>query len=148
MLKSARKSRIRFFYPYKTHYIKGSGRLKKFIEQLFIDEGKNLENLNYVFCSDKDLLAINKKYLNHNYHTDIVTFNLSEKREIVQGESYISMSRVRENAIKLNIAFQNELLRVIFHGALHLCDYTDKTQKDILVMRKKEDYYLSIYLNH
>ena len=148
MLKSGRKSRVRFFYPYKAHYIKGSGIMKKFIEQIFNEEGKKLENLNFIFCSDRELLAINKKYLNHNYHTDIVTFDLSEKKGVVQGESYISIDRVRVNAIKLDIPFRKELLRVIFHGALHLCGYNDKTKKDILTMRKKEDYYLYHYLNH
>lgn len=122
--------------------------MKKFIEQIFNEEGKKLENLNFIFCSDRELLAINKKYLNHNYHTDIVTFDLSEKKGVVQGESYISIDRVRVNAIRLDIPFRKELLRVIFHGALHLCGYNDKTKKDILTMRKKEDYYLYHYLNH
>lgn len=148
MLKSARKSKVRFFYPYKTYYIKESGRLKKFIEQIFIREGKKLAGLNYIFCSDKDLLVINRKYLNHNYHTDIVTFDLSEKVGVIQGESYISIDRVKTNASGLNIPFRNELLRVIIHGSLHLSGYNDKTKKDILIMRKKEDYYLSIYLNN
>jgi probable rRNA maturation factor len=148
MFKTVKKCRVRFFYPYKARYIKESGRLKKFIERIFMEERKKLESLNYVFCSDKDLLKINKRYLNHNYYTDIVTFDLSEKAEVVQGESYISIDRVRANAKRLNVPFRNELLRVVFHGALHLCTYNDKTKKDIRIIRKKEDYYLSLYLNH
>lgn len=147
MLKSGRKLKVRFFYTYRGYYIKESGKISKHIELIFKEEGKKLAGLNYIFCSDKDLLTINKKYLKHNYHTDIVTFNLSERRGIIQGESYISIDRVKTNAANFNVSFRNELLRVVFHGALHLCGYNDKTIKEINLMRKKEDYYLSSYLN-
>lgn len=147
MLKQDAKSRVRFFYPNNSHYLKDSSELKIFIDRLFKKEGKRLEELNYIFCSDQTLLEINKKYLNHNYYTDIITFNLSENKDIINGESYISIDRVRSNASGLGISFRKELLRVIFHGALHLCDYKDKTTKDSIQMRRKEDFYLSLFVS-
>lgn len=148
MLQSRRKSKIQFFYPYKAYYIKESSKLKKFIEQIFKAEGKKLEALNYIFCSDGALLAINKQYLGHHYKTDIVTFNLSALMGIIHGESYISVDRVKINAMRMNDSLRKELLRVIFHGALHLCGYNDKTKIEILIMRKMEDHYLNLYLNN
>ncbi|MBS1631963.1 MAG: rRNA maturation RNase YbeY [Bacteroidetes bacterium] len=147
MLKQDAKSRVRFFYPNNSHYLKDSSELKIFIDRLFKKEGKRLEELNYIFCSDQTLLEINKKYLNHNYYTDIITFNLSENKDIINGESYISIDRVRSNSSGLGISFRKELLRVIFHGALHLCDYKDKTTKDSIQMRIKEDFYLSLFVS-
>ncbi|MBS1919803.1 MAG: rRNA maturation RNase YbeY [Bacteroidetes bacterium] len=148
MPKSRRKFKIHFFYSTKKfQYPRNSLLLKKFIEKIFILEGVHLKNLNYVFCDDKELLAINVQYLDHNYYTDIITFVLSEKTELIQGESYISIDRVKENSDSMNIPFGKELLRVMFHGALHLCGYNDKTKEDALLMRKKEDFYLSLYNN-
>ncbi len=147
MLKPSTKSKVRFFYTDKGYHLKDSSGLRKFIEHIFILEGNELENLNYIFCSDQAILAINKKYLRHHYYTDIVTFDLSDKKGTIKGESYISIDRVRANASQLNISFRKELLRVVFHGALHLSGYSDKTKKAILVMREKEDHYLSLYLS-
>ena len=118
-------------------------KLKSFISDLFKREGKELAELSYVFCSDEYLLNINRQFLNHDYYTDIITFDISEIKEQVQGEIYVSVDRVRENAKQLNQTVQDELLRVIFHGALHLCGYKDKTKPQQLQMRNKEDYYLS-----
>lgn len=147
MLKSGAKSKVRFFYTRKGYYIKDSSTLRKFVEQLFIQEGKKLESLNYIFCSDQALLAINKKYLRHHYYTDIVTFDLSDKKGVIQGESHISIDRVRMNAKQMGNSVRKELLRVVFHGALHLCGYGDKTKNEILIMKKREDHYLCLYLS-
>jgi len=106
-----------------------------------------LEQLQYIFCSDEYLLEINKQHLQHNYYTDIITFDLSEKPNAVIGEIYISVDRVRDNAQNYDATFKNELLRVIFHGALHLCGFKDKTEKDQTLMRKAEDKYLQYYLS-
>ena len=103
-----------------------------------------MKSLNYIFCSDKELLKINIDFLNHDYFTDIITFDLSEKDGIV-GEIYISLERVRENAQQLKVPVTEELHRVIFHGALHLCGFKDKTKADKLVMTKKQDEYLYRY---
>lgn len=113
------------------------------ITRLFFDEKRVIDKLNYIFCSDIFLLEINKKYLNHDFFTDIISFDLSEG-EAITGEIYISIDRVKENAITHSASFTNELLRVIFHGALHLCGYKDKKKSEITIMRKKEDYYLQL----
>ena len=130
----------------KLKYLKLPARkqLKDFIVFLFKNENRELHSLNYIFCSDKDLLKLNIEYLKHDYFTDIITFDLSEN-SAVTGEFYISIDRVKENAEELNLTFSQELHRVIFHGALHLCGYRDKTPKEQRLMRKKEDEYLNRY---
>ncbi len=120
-------------------------KLKQRIEQLFKKEQVKLDSLNYVFCSDEYLLQINREFLKHDFYTDIITFDLSEKTGAVIGEVYISLDRVKENAAALGTIFNEELLRVVFHGALHLCGYRDKKKADIEEMRKKEEQYLRLY---
>ena len=100
--------------------------LKKSIINLFRKENKSLDSLSIIFCSDDYLLDINRKYLNHNYYTDIITFDLSAGDETI-GEIYISADRITENASKFEVPISTELTRVIFHGCLHLCGYEDKT---------------------
>lgn len=101
--------------------------------------------LSYVFCTDEYLLTINRDFLQHDYYTDIITFELSEPGQPVMGEIYISIDRVRDNAKIHQESFQRELHRVIFHGALHLCGYRDKTKKEQEEMRRKENEYLKRY---
>ncbi|HEY9362767.1 MAG TPA: rRNA maturation RNase YbeY [Chitinophagaceae bacterium] len=115
--------------------------LKQFIIQLFKAEGKGLTSLSYIFCNDEYLLKINKQYLQHDYFTDIVSFELSEDSR-TEGEVYISIDRVKENAKQEKCNFKQELLRVIFHGALHLCGFRDKTPNESQMMRRKENFYL------
>jgi len=119
--------------------------LKTFLRSLFKKERTKLESLRYIFCSDKYLLGINQQYLNHDDYTDIITFNLADSSLPVNGEIYISVERVKENARKFNTSFRQELHRVIFHGALHLCGYKDKSSKDEKLMREKENKYLTLY---
>jgi rRNA maturation RNase YbeY len=88
------------------------------------------------------LLHINKEFLNHSTLTDVITFSLSEPSKPIQGEVYLSVDRIRENAKSFSVRYQNELLRVMIHGALHLCGYADKTKKAQTQMRAREDYYL------
>ena len=99
--------------------------------------------ISIIFCSDDYLLDINKKYLNHEYFTDIITFNYNEKNTII-GDLFISIDRVRENAKELKVDFNNELFRVIIHGVLHLCGYNDKTQDQQKEIRAKEDEFLDL----
>lgn len=121
--------------------------LKSYIPTIFSSEDKILGSLSIIFCSDEYLLVMNRQHLNHDFYTDIITFDLSEsKNPPIIGELYISVDRVRDNASKNDASFSNELLRVIFHGALHLCGYGDKKKKEIELMRSKEDEYLSLYV--
>ena len=108
-------------------------------------EGIKKVKLGYIFCCDEYLLAINKQYLDHDTLTDIITFDLSEADDILTGEIYISTDRVKENAGKFGVTYHNEHHRVIFHGALHLCGFTDKTNKDKQQMRVQEDLCLAGY---
>lgn len=109
---------------------------------MFQEERGKTKELTYIFCTDDYLLNINRNFLQHDYYTDIITFDLSEQKDGSHGEIYISIDRVKDNAVHLKEPLQRELLRVIFHGALHLCGYKDKTKVQERTMRKKEDYYL------
>ena len=120
--------------------------LKAFIEKGLKKEGIAIDTLQYVFCSDKFLLNINKSFLNHDYFTDIISFDLSETRGTLIGEIYISIDRVKENAKTEGHPYIHELLRVIFHGALHFCGYKDKKPADQKIMRSMEDKWLKAYL--
>lgn len=120
--------------------------LKMFLKKLFTREGKRLESLTYIFCSDDYLLPMNQSYLGHDTLTDIITFDLSEKgSKDITGEIYISVDRVRENAQLYKSTQNKELHRVIFHGALHLCGYKDKSPRQSQQMREKEEEYLRRY---
>ena len=120
--------------------------LKAFLEKQMKKEGIVIHCLQYVFCSDKYLLTINKQFLNHDYYTDIISFDLSETKGQLIGDIYISVDRVKENAKSLKTTQGNELLRVIFHGALHFCGYKDKKTADVKLMRSMEDRWLKAYL--
>jgi rRNA maturation RNase YbeY len=112
---------------------------------LFKKEGKKLEDIHYIFCSDDYLLEINRQHLQHDYYTDIITFGLSQPGQPILAEVYISIDRVKDNAGQFQVPLKEELHRVIFHGALHLCGYKDKRFKDQQLMRKMEDKYLKLY---
>ena len=104
-----------------------------------------MKSLDYIFCSDEYLLKINKDFLKHSFYTDIITFDLKEADDEVIGEVYISIERVNDNAEILKVPNLIELRRVIIHGALHLCGYTDKKKSEITLMREKEDYFLRLF---
>ena len=116
--------------------------LKKHIISLISNELKKTGIISIVFCSDEYLLEMNKKYLEHDYYTDIITFDYVEN-DIISGDLFISIDRVKDNAEKFNTTFLNELIRVVFHGVLHLAGYKDKTTPDQQLMREKENFYLS-----
>ena len=120
--------------------------LKTFINKQCLKEGIHIETLQYVFCSDPFVLDINKRYLNHNFYTDIISFDLSEQKGQLIGDVYISIDRVKENAKIEENLYMHELLRVIFHGALHFCGYKDKKPADQKIMRSMEDKWLKAYL--
>ena len=109
------------------------------------EEGKEVQAINYIFCSDKYLLDLNKDHLNHDTYTDIITFELSGPKQALLADIYVSVERVRENAKIFRQPFSKELLRVMFHGALHLAGYKDKFKTDSELMRKMEDKWLLKY---
>ncbi|MBS0025864.1 rRNA maturation RNase YbeY [Chitinophaga sp. 22321] len=126
-------------------YLKEKRRLKLFLADLFSAEGQGLKSLHYVFCSDAYLLEINKQFLQHDTYTDIVTFEMGEDPAVTEGEIYVSVDRVVDNAERFKTPVNQELHRVIFHGALHLCGFKDKSRKEAALMRSKEDEYLEKY---
>ena len=115
--------------------------LVKQIKYLIKNEGRRIGALAIIFCSDNYLLNVNIEFLNHNYYTDIITFNYCEN-SIISGDLFISIERVKENASNFNTTYKHELYRVIFHGILHLIGFNDKTEDEKLMMRSKEDFYL------
>jgi len=137
---------ISFFFENTRVTLTDRRRLKAFVSALFKSHGKEVESLIFVFCTDKYLLEINRKFLEHDYYTDIITFDLSGAPEIVVGEIYISIDRVKDNASTLGISVKEELHRVMFHGALHLCGYQDKTANQKKIMRLEENKNLQSYL--
>lgn len=118
--------------------LKNKSVIKNWIERVIVKEKKFPGKIQFVFTNDETLLEINKSFLNHNTLTDIITFDYCEEKKI-NGEIYISIDRVKENAAKFNVDFNDEILRVIIHGVLHLCGYKDKNKNDIELMRKKEN---------
>ena len=114
------------------------------LKAICLDEGRALESLTYIFCSDAYLGRLNKQYLNHTTYTDILSFDYSEGRSI-QGEVYISIPRVRDNARKFDQPFETELRRVVVHGLLHFLGYKDKSVRQKAQMRRKEEACLSLW---
>lgn len=136
--------RIQFHYLLQVS-LQQRTALKGFIINLFKKEKVAIRQLSYIFCSDDYLLEINRNHLQHDFYTDIITFDLSNPGEGVVGEIYISIDRVKDNAKTHQEPFYREMHRVIFHGALHLCGYKDKTPVQEKEMRKKEEEYLGKY---
>ncbi|RAW03167.1 rRNA maturation RNase YbeY [Pseudochryseolinea flava] len=114
------------------------------IKEVIGQEGFSLGEVNFIFCSDKHLHTINVEYLDHDTYTDIITFDNSEEKNLIEGDIFISIDRIRENAILFQNEFDRELHRVIIHGVLHLLGYTDKTKAKKKVMTNKEDECLSL----
>ena len=108
-----------------------------------LQEDKELGDLTIIFCSDTYLLDLNRQHLDHDYFTDIITFDYSDF-PVVSGDLFISVDRVKENAFDFKVSFEHELHRVIIHGFLHLCGYLDKSEEDELIMRSKENQALSL----
>ena len=140
-------NKIDFHFQSRVFTIPNKRKLKEHIKYIFNTEEKEkeLEHLNIIFCSDKFLLKMNRRYLHHDFYTDVIAFDLSENSQDIIGEIYISVDRVNENARSLSLPFINELHRIIYHGILHLCGYTDADQKGKILMGKKENLYLRIF---
>lgn len=116
------------------------------IKNVVVTEGYKLGDVSFIFCSDDYLLDVNRKYLDHDYYTDIITFDYVEDK-ILNGDIFISIDRVKENAVEFETTFDNEFHRILIHGILHLLGYKDKIRKDKLIMTEKEDLYLKILID-
>ena len=117
--------------------------LTNWISKVCIIENYNLGDISLIFCSDEYLLDMNRTHLDHDYYTDIITFDYTDN-QIVSGDLFISIDRVRDNASDFNVSFEHELHRVIIHGVLHLCGYKDKSDDEAKLMRSKENNALSM----
>jgi len=144
---TTKKTKVHFFSHDITTSLKNTTKLKHFIESIFKTEMRGLDYINFIFCSDRVILEINKKYLNHDFYTDVITFDLSPNNKAISAEVYISIDRVKENALHLQTTFKEELHRIIFHGALHLCGFGDKSKAQKQIMRNRENHYLSKYFS-
>ncbi|MDR1458733.1 MAG: rRNA maturation RNase YbeY [Bacteroidales bacterium] len=130
------------FYNEDVNYVLVSKqKIRSWLSLAVVQEGKELGEISYIFCSDDYLLTINKQYLNASYFTDVITFDYTEGL-LISGDVFISVDRVKENARIYEQKYFREMLRVMLHGILHLCGYKDKTEQEAKQMREKEDYYL------
>lgn len=120
-------------------------KIKNWIGKVTKKEGYRIEQINYFLVSDKTLLDLNKSQLNHNYYTDIITFDMGEEDGVVEADLYISYDRVKDNAKVFHVKLIEEMKRVMIHGVLHVMGYKDKSQADIQAMRNKEDSSLRLY---
>lgn len=135
---------IHFFIEEIRFKLTNPRKTSSWIKKAIASEDKELGELNFVFCSDEYLHRINQQYLNHNTLTDIVTFDNSDRDELIEGDVFISIDRVKDNSVIFQSGFAKELDRVIIHGVLHLIGYSDKSALQKSEMRRKEDAYLSL----
>lgn len=135
-------SKVEIFYEDTKSLSLQKSTVKKLIKELINKELCKIGEISIIFCSDDYLLEMNKQYLKHDYYTDVITFDYVEKN-IISGDLFISIDRVKENAKTFSSEFKREVFRVIFHGVLHLVGYNDKTEGEQEVMREKENLYLS-----
>ncbi len=123
--------------------LKNKLELRNFLATIFRNEGFKFHTISFVFSTDEFLLELNKKFLKHNFFTDILTFQLSEDNQLISADIYISIERVKENAKNFGISYLHELYRVMIHGILHLCGFSDNTPKLKAAMRERENFYLN-----
>jgi len=146
-LKASNKNslKVNYFFNYKIKYPFNINIFKEKVEFIInnikTDELITLNEVNISFCSNDEIVKINKKYLSHDYSTDIITFAYTEKY-YTDSDVIISLESVKQNAARYGISFRKELFRVIIHGILHICGYNDSNKNEKVLMRKKENYYL------
>lgn len=134
---------VLFFTEDISYNLKNKRILKSWINQVILDNGFIRGDINYIFTSNNNILTVNQKFLNHNYFTDIITFNYNVDN-VINSDIYISLDTVKENSVLYNVTFDNELCRVMIHGILHLLGYNDSTEKEKAIMRNLEDKNLEL----
>ena len=133
---------IRVSYHKVKFRLESSTRIKAWINNVISEEGKFTGEISVVFSDNESILEINKEFLKHDYYTDVISFNYS-KGDIIEGEIYISIDKVKENALEYGDGIKRETMRVIIHGVLHLLGYNDSTKNEIKNMRRAEEKYLA-----
>jgi len=132
-------------FNYETEFeLQNESDFSKWLSEVILSENKKEGEINYIFCDDDYLLEINQQYLDHDTLTDIISFDYSVGNEL-NGDIFVSVDRVKENASDYNVSFQEEIQRVLVHGILHYCGYKDKTEADELVMRRKEEEKMKMF---
>ena len=132
-------------FNYETEFeLHNEPEFSKWLSAVILSENKKEGEINYIFCDDNYLLEINQQYLDHDTLTDIISFDYSVGNEI-NGDVFVSVERVKENAADYNVTFHEEIQRVLVHGILHYCGYKDKTESDELVMRTKEEEKMKMF---
>lgn len=134
---------IRFFNEDVPYKLPQKQTIRQWLKRQAEEEGYSVGDLNYMFCSDEHVLQVNRDYLQHDYYTDIITFDMSEEEDMIEGDIFISVERVLDNASRLAVPADQEMRRVLAHGLLHLCGYGDKTEEEAALMRQKEDEWIS-----
>lgn len=136
---------IRFFNEDTPYKLPQKQATRQWLKQQAEAEGFRIGDLNYIFCSDEHVLQVNRDYLDHDYYTDIITFDQSEEEDLLEGDIFISVDRVVDNAAQLGVAPIQEMRRVLAHGLLHLCGFGDKTPEEEQAMRAKENEWLAVW---
>lgn len=134
---------IRFFTEDTSYTLPQKQATRQWLKNQAAREGFTIGELSYIFCSDEYLLQVNRDYLDHDYYTDIITFDNSEEDANIEGDIFISVDRVADNAQQLGISAEQEMRRVLAHGLLHLCGYGDKSPEEAQQMRSKEEEWIT-----
>ena len=137
--------KIRFYYDKIKYRIRRSGELKKFLEKVITGENKIPGDLIFILSGNEAMLEMNRKFMNHDYHTDVISFGASKEGKI-QGEIYLGFETICRNAVLYGIGRKEELVRVMIHGILHLCGYTDGNEKERVKMFKRQEQLLKEYM--
>ena len=137
---------IHFFSEEIPYTLKEKLNRKRWLTKIATNAGFKIKELNYVFCSDEYLYQMNRDYLKHDTYTDIITFDNSEKKDDIEGDIFVSIDRVRENAKTHTQEVETEMNRVLAHGLLHLMGYKDKSKEEAALMRLKEEESIKLYV--
>ncbi len=138
---------INFFFEEIEEPVLDYTKIKLWLSSLINKHQYQLLEVNYILCSDEYLLKVNKEYLNHDYYTDIITFDNSDQDKEIEGDIFVSIDRVKNNSADLQTNILEETIRVLAHGILHLCGYKDKTPEDASTMRSEENKAIELYNN-